>query len=66
MFQRAYERVGILLVKVFQKVGKSAISVEKKSQGLTDAVYVCEKVEKTFWLCDLCIYSRDVSSKIVM
>ena len=62
--------LGILLAKVVQNVEKSVVSVEKKSQGLTDAFYDCEKDEKTFWFCDLCLrpcsYSRDASSKTLM
>ena len=49
-----YERVGISLVEVYERVRKSVTSVckKKKSKGLKDAFYGCEKVEKTssgFW-----------------
>ena len=39
-----YERVGISLVEVNERVGKTVISVRKKAQkGLTDALHGCEK-----------------------
>ena len=39
-----YERVGISLVEVYERVGKTVISVGKKAQkGLTDALHGCEK-----------------------
>ena len=38
-----YERVGISVVEIYEKVG-SVISVGKKAQkGLTDALHGCEK-----------------------
>ena len=37
------------LVKVYERVGKSVILVSKKGpEGLTDAFYGCENVDKTF------------------
>ena len=45
---QVYERVGISLVGVYERKGKSAISVG------------CEKVKKTFWLCDLFIFKDNV------
>ena len=39
-----YERVGISLVEVYERVGKTVISFGKKAQkGLTDALHGCEK-----------------------
>ena len=39
-----YERVGISLVEVYERVGKTAVSVGKKAQkGVTDALHGCEK-----------------------
>ena len=44
-----YERVGILLVKVYEREEEFLISVCKKSQkGLQIASYACEKVEEMF------------------
>ena len=37
---------GGLLAEVYEKVGKSIISVCKKGEGLTNAFYGCEKVNK--------------------
>ena len=34
-------------------------SVRKGPCGLTNAFYGCEKVEKTFWSCDLFIFQRE-------
>ena len=52
-----YEREGITLVEVFERVVKSVILVSKKGpKGLTITFYGCENVEKTFWFCDLFIY----------
>ena len=46
-------RVGISLVEVYERVGKSVISVCTKAlTGLTDAFYGSEKFEKMFWFCD--------------
>ena len=46
-------RVGISLVEVYERVGKSVISVCTKAlPGLTDAFYGSEKFEKMFWFCD--------------
>ena len=54
---KGYLRVGISLVEVFERVGKSVILVSKKGpKGLTFAFYGCENVEKTFWFSDLFIY----------
>ena len=38
---QVYERVGISLVEVYEKV--------KRLKGDNSAFYGCEKVEKTFW-----------------
>ena len=50
---------GGLLAEVYEKVGKSIISVCKKGEGLTNAFYGCEKVnkkkKKRFLFCDLFI-----------
>ena len=46
---RAYQRIKISLVEVFERVEKSVTSVCKKSQKRpTDAFYGCVKVKKTF------------------
>ena len=50
------EREGIWLVELYERIGKSIVLVGRKTQ--TDAVYACEKVEKTFWFCDLFIFLR--------
>ena len=57
-----YERVGQLISRPLVKgtktlgtmvrVGKSVISVGRKSLGLTDAFYGYKKVEKKYWFCD--------------
>ena len=44
---QVYQRVGILLVEVLKKVGKSVIVVFEDLKGLTDAFYDCEKDNKT-------------------
>ena len=50
---QVYEMVGISLVEVDERIGKSVILVFKKAQkGLTDTNYGCE-VEKKFGFCDL-------------
>ena len=42
-----YQRVGISLVKVHDRVGKSVISVGKKGpKSLTDAFYGCKKSQE--------------------
>ena len=39
-----YEKVGISLVEVYERVRKTVISVDKKAQnGLADALHGCEK-----------------------
>ena len=39
-----YERFGVSLVEVYDRVGKTVILVGKKAQkGLTDALHGCEK-----------------------
>ena len=54
---KGYLRVGISLVEVFERVGKSVILVSKKGpKGLPITFYGFENVEKTFWICDLFIY----------
>ena len=44
--------VGVTLVKVYEKVGKSVISVVRRFTG---AFYGCENVEK-LWFCGLFIF----------
>ena len=45
---QVYERVGISLVEVYKRVGKSV------TVGLIDEEFCgCEKVKKVFWFCDL-------------
>ena len=55
---KVYERVGISLTVLDERVGKSVISVVRRPKGLTYTFYGCEKVEKTFWLCDILIFQR--------
>ena len=56
---QVYDGVGSLLNEVYERVGKSVISVCKKAQkDLTAAFYGCENVEKTFWSCDLFVFKR--------
>ena len=44
------------MVEVYERVGKSVISVCKKSQkGLTREIYGSDKVEKVVRFCDLFI-----------
>ena len=39
-----YERVGISLVEVYERIGKTAVSVGKKAhKGPTDALHACGK-----------------------
>ena len=61
------ERLGISRVEIYKRVGKSVISAGKKAR-LTDAFYFCEKVEKTFWFCNLVRYTEGVPylSKMVI
>ena len=51
------ERVGITLVEVFEKVGKSVISACKRPKRATEKYYCCE-VKKIFCFCDLFIFKR--------
>ena len=66
-----YERVGISLVEVYERVRKSVTSVCKKIQGLKDASYGCEKSRKQVLVSDLfifkrrCIY-RDTETKVIL
>ena len=45
---QVYERVGISLVKAYERIGESGISVckKKKPKGLTDTFYGCKNVKK--------------------
>ena len=44
------------MVEQYERIGKSVISVCKKSQkGLTREIYGCDKVEKAVRFCDLFI-----------
>ena len=53
---RYIEKVGNTVVEVYERVGKSVISVCNKSQkGLTREIYGCDKVEKAVRFCDLFI-----------
>ena len=47
------KRVGISLIEVYKRVGKSVISFCKN--GLTNAFYGLEKIDKTSWFWDLFI-----------
>ena len=38
---QVYKRVGILLVEVYERVGKSVISLQRP-KGITDAFYGCK------------------------
>ena len=49
---QVYQRVGVTLVKVYEKVGKSVISFVRRFTG---AFYGCENVEK-LWFCGLFIF----------
>ena len=54
---QVYERVGILLFEVYERIVKSVISVYKKSpEEQTDTFYGCETVEKTFRCYDLFLF----------
>ena len=53
-------RVGISLVEVYERVGKSVISVCKKVSQKTDAFYGCQKVEEMFLFCNLFIILKTV------
>ena len=49
----------ISLVEVYTKVREIChFGLSKVPKGLTGAFYGREKVEKTFWFCDLCIFKR--------
>ena len=48
---QVYKRVGILLVEVYDRVGKSVISVCKKKAQMMNFMVV-KKVEKTLWFSD--------------
>ena len=51
-----YGKVGNTVVEEYERVGKSVISVCKKSQeGITREIYGCDKVEKAVRFCDLFI-----------
>ena len=53
---QVYGKEGNLLAEVYERVGKSVISVFKKSQkGLTREIYGCDKVEKAVRFCNLFI-----------
>ena len=52
---QVYERVGISLVEVYEKVAKSFITVWKAWKG-KHAFYGYEKVEKTLWFCHLFLF----------
>ena len=52
---QVYERAGISLFEVHERVGKSVILVVESPKGLANAFYCCEKVEGIFWFCDLFI-----------
>ena len=55
---RYLKRVGISQVEVHERVGKSVIGGQKGPKGPTDVFYGYEKVEKTFWFCDLFIFKK--------
>ena len=53
---QVYGKVGNTVVEEYERVGKSVISVCKKSQkGLTREIYGCDKVERAVRFCDLFI-----------
>ena len=47
-----YERVGILLVKVYEKLGKSVIWVCERAQRANRLILWPYKDGKTFYFCD--------------
>ena len=47
-----YERVGILLVKVYEKLGKSVIWVCERAQRANRLILWPYKDVKTFYFCD--------------
>ena len=49
---RIYERVGILLVEAYERVGKSAIWSVKGLKGLTDELCGFKKSRKPFFVID--------------
>ena len=49
---------GISLVEVYERVGKSVVSVVKRPKRLTDAFYGCENVGTTFFFCDFFLFLR--------
>ena len=57
---QVYERVGISLVEVHERVGKSVTLVCKKASPKTDAFYGCEKVKEMFLFCNLFIILKTV------
>ena len=46
--------MGILLVEVYERVGKSVIF------GLKKFIHDCKKVDKSSWFCDFYSYFKDV------
>ena len=46
------ERVGILLVEVYERVGKSVIWVCERAQRANTWILWLYKVKKTFFFCD--------------
>lgn len=57
--------VGNSLVEVDERIRKSVSLVFNKAQkGLTDTNYGCE-IEKTFWFCDLYIYTYFQDSQFI-
>ena len=60
---KVHQRVGILLLEVYERIGKFVISACKmKAQnfGLTGPFYSYEEVEKTFWFWSFISISKTV------
>ena len=49
---------GISLVEIYERVGKSVVSVVKRPKWLTDAFYGCENVGTTFCFCHFFLFLR--------
>ena len=52
---QVYEMLGTLFVEVYKRVGKSVISVCKRTKRGKNAFYGCKRDKKTSWFSDLFI-----------
>ena len=50
---QVHESVEISLVEVFERVGKTVISVCQKAQKGKQMHFIAVKIRATFWFCDL-------------